>query len=304
MKRSGVVKFPNSLQLYKFCQKVLSDLRGEKINDQEVGAILDFNPSDCSHWKRGEKNVKSVFALTKLAESLKLEISLIYDLASGHSTLDEAYFEYQEARNFQDSYAKAKLQPTEQFNKHRQLSLDFAQSLVKKADFSTPPLYLPEIFRLFAFINVAPTELIDKLTRILRTKPHHYTLQFKKGELKSQTRLSMVLDLAKIIFEAERSSFPELGPVVPEFLAFEKMMFASELLIPKQALNMELAKLDARKNVVAELSTLFWVPKSLVGFKLQESIRDDMRSSNVLDAQRSTNTNKIVSEDKSSSLQF
>jgi hypothetical protein len=63
MKRSGATKFPSSVQLFKFCQKVLMHQRGTKVRDQEVGAILNFNPSDCSHWKRGEKNVRSVFAL-------------------------------------------------------------------------------------------------------------------------------------------------------------------------------------------------------------------------------------------------
>ena len=32
-----------------------------KLHDQEIGAILDFNPSDCSHWKKGEKNIKSIY---------------------------------------------------------------------------------------------------------------------------------------------------------------------------------------------------------------------------------------------------
>ena len=88
MKRSGEVKFPNSVQLFKFCQKVLSPQKGEKIHDQEVGAILEFNPSDCSRWKRGEKSVPSVFSLAKLAEALQVEISLIHDVASRASDLE------------------------------------------------------------------------------------------------------------------------------------------------------------------------------------------------------------------------
>ena len=70
MKRSGAAKFPNSVQLFKFCQKVMMHQKGGKVRDQEVGSILNFNPSDCSHWKRGEKNVRSVFALAKLADTL------------------------------------------------------------------------------------------------------------------------------------------------------------------------------------------------------------------------------------------
>ena len=57
MKRSSSVKFPNSVQLFKFCLKVMVYKRVSKVRDQEVGAILNFNPSDCSHWKRGEKTL-------------------------------------------------------------------------------------------------------------------------------------------------------------------------------------------------------------------------------------------------------
>ena len=35
----------------------------------------------------------------------------------------------------------------------------------------------------------------------------------------------------------------------------------------------ELTRLDARKNVVAELAALFWVPKSLICFQLQEMVK-------------------------------
>src|SRR6185312_12282519 len=107
MKRSGAVKFPNSVQLFKFCQKVLMSQRGSKVHDQEVGSILNFNPSDCSHWKRGEKNVRSVFSLAKLAETLAVETTLIHDVASGAVGLDEAFYEWTESNAFQQTHAKA-----------------------------------------------------------------------------------------------------------------------------------------------------------------------------------------------------
>src|SRR3954470_1715111 len=107
MKRSGAVKFPNSVQLFKFCQKVLMSQRGAKVHDQEVGSILNFNPSDCSHWKRGEKNVRSVFSLAKLAEALQVETTLIHDVASGAVGLDEAFYEWQESNGFKTMIARA-----------------------------------------------------------------------------------------------------------------------------------------------------------------------------------------------------
>ncbi len=78
-----------------------------KIRDQEIGSILEFNPSDCSHWKRGEKNVRSVFSLAKLAEVMQIEPPLVHDVASGAASLDEAYFEYLESRSFKNAITTA-----------------------------------------------------------------------------------------------------------------------------------------------------------------------------------------------------
>lgn len=273
MRRSGVVKFPNSVQLFKFCQKVLVDQKGEKVHDQEVGAILNFNPSDCSHWKRGEKNVKSVFALAKLAEALHLEISLIHDLASGTIGLDEAYFEYQESKSFDKVIEAASQLPAVKVAQIREKVEQFVAKLQSQADFTTPPLYLPEVLRFFNFINSQSADMMDKLSRILRVKPGVYMIQFKKGELKPQTRMSMVKDLSRIVFEAERSKYPELGELDKEVVAFEELLFMVTLLAPKKLLLTEMAKLDSSKNIIAELSTSFWVPKSLVGFQLQDILR-------------------------------
>ncbi len=83
MKRTAVAKFPSSIQLFKFCQKILSLKSKKKVKDQDIGSILGFNPSDCSHWKRGEKNVRSFFSLAKIATALEVDQALIHDLAAG-----------------------------------------------------------------------------------------------------------------------------------------------------------------------------------------------------------------------------
>ena len=38
-------------------------------------------------------------------------------------------------------------------------------------------------------------------------------------------------------------------------------------------LRRELDELDSRRNMVADLATLFWVPKALIGFQLQDILR-------------------------------
>ena len=58
-----------------------------------------------------------------------------------------------------------------------------------------------------------------------------------------------------------------------ESIAYEELLFVANLLIPRNLLMGELTRLDARKNVVAELAALFWVPKSLICFQLQEMVK-------------------------------
>lgn len=280
MKRASNVKFPHSVQLFKFCQKVLTHQRGIKVRDQEVGQILNFNPSDCSHWKRGEKNVKSVFALAKLAEALQVEPSLVHDVASGSSNLDEGFFEFLESREIKnvvkgvmESFGEAEV------NRVRDRVHAFVDQIHRQCEFTTAPLYLPEVMRTFSFVATQPTEMIDKLSRILRVKTGQYSIQFRKGDLKAQTRQSVVKDLARIIFEGERARFPELGPLRTELTAFEGIVFAADLLAPKSMVLEEMAKLDLRRNVVSELASLFWVPKSLVCFQMQEVLRTGRSSS-------------------------
>jgi hypothetical protein len=278
MKRSETVKFPNSVQLFKFCQKVMVQQKGNKrVNDQEIGGILDFNPSDCSHWKRGEKSVRSVFALAKLAETLKVDPGLIHDLASGSSVLDETYFEYVESNALSAVIEKAQSAGSDAVDAARTRVEAFVNQLHSQCQFTTPPLYLPEVLRFFSFVQTQPVDMIDRLSRILRTKPGHYLINYQKGDLKSQTRMSVLKDLSRIVFEAERARFPELGTLRPELLGFEQLLFIVNLLAPKAMLRDEMSRMDTRRNMVTELSALFWIPKSMICFQIQESVRQIAR---------------------------
>lgn len=291
MRRVSVAKFPSSAQLYKFCHKVLMHQKGGKVNDQDVGAILDFNPSDCSHWKRGEKNVKSVFALATLSETLGVENTLIHDVASGAIDLDEAYFEYLESRAFKNIAAKARECGDEEIKAARQRVESFVAQIHAQSDFTTAPLYLPEVMRFFSFVSTQAVDIVDNLTRILRVRAGQYCIQYRKGDLKPQTRMSVAKDLGRIIFEAERARFPELGAARPEIIAFETLYFVANLLMPRGMMLAEMAKLDARRNMVSELSALFWVPKSVVSFQMQDQIVIGQRAmTNAASTERDTST--------------
>jgi hypothetical protein len=273
MKRSESVKFPNSIQLFKFCQKVLTHQSGnKKVNDQEIGNILEFNPSDCSHWKRGEKSVRSVFALARLADVLKVEPSVIHDLATGATVLDEAFFEYSESNSLRATLESARAAGADAMNAARTRVEAFVAKLHAQSQFTTAPLYLPEVLRFFSFVQMQPIEMIDRLSRVLRVRTGHYVINYRKGDLKAQTRMSVLKDLARIVFEAERAKFPELGAADEKLLAYEQIVFVTSLLIPRQMLVDEMARLDSRRNMVSELAALFWVPKSLLTFQMQQVI--------------------------------
>jgi hypothetical protein len=270
MRRNGTVKFPSSVNLFKFVHKVMVDQKGSKINDQEVGNILEYNPSDCSHWKRGEKSVKSVFALNRIAEVLNLEPSLVLDVASGSIGVDEAWFEYQEARSIQRILRNLNEVPLDRRIRVKERAVAFVAALQKQADFKAAPLYVPEVIRFFAFVSLQPADLMDRMCRILRVKAGQYVIQFPKGDLKPQTRFAMVKELVRIICEGERERFPELGSREDDLLEYEELVMATNLLVPYGMLRSEMAKIDIKKNIVNELSTTFWVPKTLITLQLKQ----------------------------------
>lgn len=270
MKRSETVKFPNSIQLFKFCQKVLTHLSGDKkVNDQEIGNILDFNPSDCSHWKRGDKSVRSVFSLASLAAKLQVDTALIHDVATGAASLDDAYFEYIESNGVAATLAKSAEAGAEATAAAHARIEAFVNNLHAQSQFTTAPLYLPEVIRFFSFVQMQPIDMIDRLSRVLRTRPGQYTINYRKGDLKSQTRMSVLKDLARIVLEVERARYPELGPVNEKLLAYEQLIFVVNLLAPKAMVREEMSRLDSRRNIVAELAALFWIPKTLLTFQLK-----------------------------------
>ena len=302
MKRSETVKFPNSIQLFKFCQKVLTHRAGDKkVNDQEIGNILDFNPSDCSHWKRGDKSVRSVFSLASLADALKVDAALVHDVATGAASLDDAFFEYIESNAVSATLAKSAEAGEEAIAAARTRIESFVSGLHAQSQFTTAPLYLPEVIRFFSYVQMQPIDMIDRLSRVLRTKPGQYTINYRKGDLKSQTRMSVLKDLGRIVLEVERARYPELGAVNEKLLAYEQLIFVANLLAPKAMIREELARIDSRRNIISELAALFWIPKSLLTFQMKTLL---LGSSAVTATRAATAANVVLTESVMENVNF
>ena len=275
MRRSSDdIKFPNSSTLFKFTHRVLTAQRGTRISNQDVGDILSFKPSDCSHWKRGAKNVRSYQSLEKLSKAMNIDPSILHDIVLGTTNLDEAFFEYQESLALVEMTKNLESVDPEKLVQSYKKIIKFVDSLHKKSSFNTPPLYILEILRHFSFINIQSNDMVDKLSRVLRIKTSKYMIHYKTGVVKPQVRLSTTKDLAKIFLEAERKKFKELGEVDESTIQFEKFIFCATLLCPKSLLAKEIQLIDCKSNLIDGLSNLFWTPRLIVNFQLKSLLSE------------------------------
>lgn len=267
-KSNEALRFRNSALLFRFCLRVLETRKkGVKVHDQEVGNILQYNPSDTSHWKRGKKAVRSVYALEALSQSLNVALETIQDLADGQLELEEAWFDFAESEEERRLMREQHAQVAHE-RRDRQLVLEeVAQQLLKKANVSSVPVYLPEVLQVLPFIQVAQGDVSDKIARSSRIKPGHYSIRYRKGELRAHTRAAIAREIARVILYSEREQF-QIPAKVEALSFFETLDLSNALLVPKDALRMEVSKVSSKLNLVKTLSDVFWVPKSIIRARL------------------------------------
>ena len=272
-------RFPHSALLFRFCLRVLeSRKKGTKVHDQEVGNILQYNPSDTSHWKRGKKAVRSVYALEALSQSLDVDLETIQDLADGQAELEESWFDFAEAEE-ERRISKDFSAPLFHERRNRQLMLEnVALQMHAKADVRSVPVYLPEILQVLPFIQVAQGDVSDKLARSSRVKPGQYSIRYRKGELRAHTRLAIAREISRVILYSEREQF-QIPSKVDALSFFEILDLSNAILVPKEALRTELPKLSSKANMVKALADVFWVPKSVIRARLANLLMESAADS-------------------------
>lgn len=262
-------RFPHSAALFKFCLQVMTARRSARVHDQEVGNILNYNPSDTSHWKRGKKAVKSIFALDALARTLDVSSELVQDLADGVINLDEAWYEFEECEDIRK--ANALLNPELKVERRTRLmrSEEVCARLLSQARVTSTPIYLPEIVEVLPFLTMISGDVAEKLARSARAKPGNFLIRYRKGDMRAHTRAAIAREISRIILFSERESLGLLPrhPMV-EFL--EMIDFSNALLVPRERLVEETAQLSARVDVVKALSETFWVPKAMIRTRLKQ----------------------------------
>ena len=168
------VKYPNSANLFQFCKNVLDIKFGSvRVIDQDVGQILNFDPADCSHWKKGKKNIKSYSAAKAVAEHLGVDEALVFDILSGDLNVNEAMHEFygygsfnfssKAVENYRKLYYRSNLDSWAQssdtsFESVLEQQFEKIESLVaeihKKISFEEAPLYMPEVFSTYENLSI------------------------------------------------------------------------------------------------------------------------------------------------------
>ena len=294
MKKVEANRYPHSATLFRFCKEAL-EIRYEgnvKVIDQDVGAILGYDPADCSHWKKGKKNIRALSTLRSIADHLNLDERLLIDIASGKIGLEEAVFEYKGYGEF-DMGGKSLETLKKEFFKNpgrwqregdlrsfeelfdvdRMKVVTVAESVLEKGHFSEAPIYIPELLQPFPHVSCEQQDSLDVPFRIeasgsgseAKTK-----IIFKGAEMRPFMRFVVAKELYKYLCRSESPMVSKLIPAPEEVIDIRANIFAGCVLVPGHLLRKEVERIDNSLDIVLQLADTFWVSKSMMNRRLRD----------------------------------
>jgi hypothetical protein len=294
MKKIEANRYPHSATLFKFCKEAL-EIRYEgnvKVIDQDVGAILGYDPADCSHWKKGKKNIRSLGTLRSIADHLSIDERLLIDIASGRIGLDEAVFEYRgygqfalSAKNLEGYKKEFFKNPTKWQNEGRGISFEelfdvdrnsvarIANQIVEQGNFGEAPIYIPEVLNQFSNIKITSQEGLSSPFEIqvqnagadLQTQ-----MNFRGPEMRPFMRFLAAKALFRHLARSGHNLAAKYQNSPDEVLDIQANVFAGMLLIPGKLLRKEVESIDSSLDIVLQLADTFWVSKALMNQRLRD----------------------------------
>lgn len=309
MKKAAEVKYPHSASLFQFCRRVLDHkFGGLRVIDQDVGQILGFDPADCSHWKKGKKNVRSIQAMRLIAEHLGVDDRLVAEVAAGDLQDSEAFYEYSGYGAFQldtkvvdtakkdlsRQYASLWTKDKDaEFREIFSLNISAIEQAVadihSRINFLEAPLYLPELAGAYPQIKlraladdaaVAP----DKELVSTQQDGNQTIISYPASlEMRPYVRYRLAKAIALHFLDAL-----ELTPRLPQDMSavqnhelFRHMIdvqsniFAAYLLAPGALIRREMVNVNVSKDIVAQLAETFWVSKGFMNRRLKEILKQE-----------------------------
>ncbi|MFK7871707.1 MAG: ImmA/IrrE family metallo-endopeptidase [Oligoflexales bacterium] len=291
MKQNIESKYPYSANLFRFCRRILDDKHGGvRVIDQDVGQILGFDPADCSHWKKGRKNVRSVHAVKSIANHLGIDERLIVDVATGEISENEAFHEYAGYGAYQvdpklqekarkDYYRNHASQWNENqehafreaFYPNKTKILAIVDDIHKKILFEEAPLYLPEVVTAHQRIRIQPGPEEAEQNVTSEKNGEQLNIVVRKGaEVRPFTRYQIAVEMAKAFLPDQSEERASLSDFAKHLNSVEANLFAAALLAPAHMIRKEIKNTDPTKDIITQLAEIFWVSRGFMARRVQE----------------------------------
>ena len=294
MKKTAENRYPHSATLFRFCKEAL-EIRYEgnvKVIDQDVGAILGYDPADCSHWKKGKKNIRALATLRSIADHLNIDERLLIDIASGKVGLEEAVFEYRgygafalQGRSLENLKKEFFKNPTkwqsesnlksfeELFDVDRASVVRCADAVLATGNFTEAPIYIPEVFQQYTSLKLVADETVTQpMIAEVSGEGENLTttLRFRGPEMRPYVRFLMAKELFKHLTRIKSPVTARFASSPAEVLDIQANIFAGQLLIPGRMLRKEVESIDSSIDLILQLAETFWTSKALMNQRLRD----------------------------------
>lgn len=298
MKKVEENRYPNSATLFRFCKQAL-EIRYEgnvKVIDQDVGAILGYDPADCSHWKKGKKNIRALATLKSIADHLNIDERLLIDIASGRVGLDEAVFEFKGYGNFAlggkslenlkkeffrnpDKWQRSGPIKTfeELFDVNRPQVVKIANHILEAGKFEEAPIYMPQVIQMYSNLSLIQDDTIEGSIAIQQEgsgSELKVIIRHKGTEMRPYVRFLIAKELYKYLCRSGQTAAFDLISVPEEVIEIQANIFSGMLLVPANVLKAEVEKIDSSLDIVMQLAETFWVSKALMNQRLRDYLEN------------------------------
>ena len=294
MKKIAENRYPHSATLFRFCKEAL-ELRYEgnvKVIDQDVGAILGYDPADCSHWKKGKKNIRSLSTLRTIADHLAIDERLLIEIASGKVHLEEALFEYRgygafslqgrTTENLKKEFFKnptryqgndSRLTFEDLFDVDRPGVAKAVATILASGKFEEAPIYIPEVVQMFPNFTLIADQTsknpID-VTSEGEGAQLKVTVRYQGPEMRPFMRFLLAKELFRYLVASGNNAVAQLRSCPEEILDIRANLFAGLFLVPGTMLRKEVERVDTSMDIVSQLAETFWVSKSMMNQRLRD----------------------------------
>ena len=294
MKKTEENRYPHSATLFRFCKEAL-EIRYEgnvKVIDQDVGAILGYDPADCSHWKKGKKNIRSLSTLRGLADHLNVDERLVIDIAAGAVGLDEAVFEYRgygafsisgrHQENLKKEFFKnpsrwqaegAPISFETLFDVNRAAVLKTVKAIIEQGRFTEAPVYIPEVLQMFPAISIVAEATLAKPFVAEYTgegSETKLTIRHRASDSRSFIRFLIAKEVFNWLVRSGHALGAAFVGAPAEALDVQGNAFAGLLLVPGDFMRREVERIDSSMDIVQQLASTFWVSKALMNQRLRD----------------------------------